>query len=91
MSREDHIRPKAKHEHEQLINFISGLLAGFISVTICNPLDIARTRLNVLVLNFPSRMHQAITVVPESILIFLMPCQPSGNKKGGEDFTAVPV
>ena len=35
--------------HENIVNFIAGLLGGFISVTVCNPLDIARTRLNVLV------------------------------------------
>ena len=29
--------------------FISGLVAGVISVTVCNPLDIARTRLNIMV------------------------------------------
>ncbi len=39
-----------KHiKNENLVNFIAGLLGGFISVTLCNPLDIARTRLNVLV------------------------------------------
>ncbi len=32
-------------------NFISGLIAGFISVTVCNPLDITRTRLNIMVKN----------------------------------------
>ena len=41
------------HRHiisnENIVNFIAGLLGGFISVTLCNPLDIARTRLNVLV------------------------------------------
>lgn len=36
-------------KNENLVNFIAGLLGGFISVTLCNPLDIARTRLNVLV------------------------------------------
>lgn len=40
---------KFTHINLQLSNFISGLLAGVISVTICNPLDIARTRLNLLV------------------------------------------
>ncbi len=30
-------------------NFVSGLLAGVISVTVCNPLDITRTRLNIMV------------------------------------------
>lgn len=37
------------HSNENIVNFIAGLLGGFISVTVCNPLDIARTRLNVLV------------------------------------------
>lgn len=31
---------------------MSGLLAGFVSVTLCNPLDITRTRLNIM--NSPS-------------------------------------
>ena len=31
---------------------MSGLLAGFISVTLCNPLDITRTRLNIMVTLF---------------------------------------
>ena len=35
--------------NEKFVNFIAGLLAGFISVTVCNPLDIARTRLNIMV------------------------------------------
>ena len=34
---------------ERASNFVSGLLAGVISVTLCNPLDMARTRLNLLV------------------------------------------
>lgn len=42
-----------EHHHlisnENIVNFIAGLLGGFISVTLCNPLDIARSRLNVLV------------------------------------------
>lgn len=37
------------HINAQISNFISGLIAGIISVSFCNPLDIARTRLNVLV------------------------------------------
>lgn len=36
-------------QKERLANFFSGLVAGVISVTVCNPLDIARTRLNVMV------------------------------------------
>lgn len=38
-----------QHPHQKLINFVSGMVAGLISVLVCNPLDIARTRLNVLV------------------------------------------
>ncbi len=34
---------------ERVRDFLSGLIAGVISVTVCNPLDIARTRLNVMV------------------------------------------
>lgn len=46
----------SEHKHivnnPNIVNFIAGLLGGFISVTVCNPLDIARTRLNVLVTMF---------------------------------------
>ena len=30
-----------------LIDLISGLLSGIVSVSICHPLDVSRTRLNV--------------------------------------------
>lgn len=30
-------------------NFAGGLVAGFVSVTLCNPLDVTRTRLNIMV------------------------------------------
>ena len=36
-------------EKQRLRDFVSGFVAGVISVTVCNPLDIARTRLNVMV------------------------------------------
>lgn len=32
------------------LDFLSGLISGFISVTLCAPLEIARTRLNIQVL-----------------------------------------
>lgn len=44
-------KSKSATNNETRINFIAGLLAGFISVTVCNPLDIARTRLNIMVCN----------------------------------------
>lgn len=37
------------NEKQRLRDFVSGLVAGVISVTVCNPLDIARTRLNLMV------------------------------------------
>lgn len=36
-------------ERDRLRDFVSGMVAGIISVTLCNPLDIARTRLNLMV------------------------------------------
>lgn len=30
-------------------NFVAGLIAGFVSVSLCNPLDVTRTRLNIMV------------------------------------------
>lgn len=36
-------------KNDRFRDFVSGLLAGFISVTVCNPLDITRTRLNIMV------------------------------------------
>lgn len=37
---------------EKYQNFIAGLIAGFVSVTLCNPLDVTRTRLNIMVFLF---------------------------------------
>lgn len=45
-----HWKSLEEKEKERLRNFLSGLVAGVISVTVCNPLDIARTRLNVMVI-----------------------------------------
>ena len=49
-----------KPKHQRFHDFVSGLVAGLISVTVCNPLDIARTRLNVLVMIGISRMRPSI-------------------------------
>jgi len=73
----------------QISNFISGLLAGVISVTVCNPLDIARTRLNVLVYLILARMHPNILVLILNTLTSRMPCKLYGNKKVGKDFIVV--
>ena len=40
------------NKNDKYQHFIAGLFAGFVSVTICNPLDIARTRLNVMVFKY---------------------------------------
>jgi hypothetical protein len=37
------------NKNEKYQNFVAGLIAGFVSVSICNPLDITRTRLNIMV------------------------------------------
>lgn len=39
-------------EKKRIRDFVSGLIAGIISVTVCNPLDITRTRLNLMVLSY---------------------------------------
>ena len=40
-----------KHQEDvrkrTLIDLISGLLSGIVAVSLCHPLDVARTRLNV--------------------------------------------
>jgi len=66
---------EARHSgyNEQLVNFIAGLLAGFISVTTCNPLDIARTRLNVIVYILSPRMDPVIREIMANILTSHMP------------------
>jgi len=58
--------------NENIINFVAGLLGGFISVTICNPLDIARTRLNILVILHSCRHLLLIEAIVQSIHIFRM-------------------
>lgn len=62
-------KPEEPKYYDQLVHFISGLLAGFISVTVCNPLDIARTRLNVLVIVISCRLLQVIKVIATSTRI----------------------
>jgi hypothetical protein len=59
--------------NEQIVNFFSGLLAGIISVAVCNPLDIARTRLNVLVTSVISRTLHHIIANQESTRTSLTP------------------
>lgn len=44
-------QPQHQQEKNRFREWISGLVAGIISVTVCNPLDIARTRLNAMVLH----------------------------------------
>ena len=69
MSKQEEVPANNKRFHD----FVSGLVAGIISVTVCNPLDIARTRLNVLVYHQTSRMPHFITKVVPSILTFFTP------------------
>ena len=57
---------------KQWQNFVAGMVAGFISVSICNPLDIARTRLNVLVSQELCRMLRVTRLTSASIRIFHM-------------------
>ena len=37
-----------EHRSKVKIDFCSGFVSGFITVTICSPLDVARTRLNLM-------------------------------------------
>lgn len=37
-----------EHKNKVKIDFISGFVSGFITVTVCSPLEVARTRLNVM-------------------------------------------
>lgn len=82
-------KEKLTNLSHQMRNFISGLIAGFISVTVCNPLDIARTRLNVLVSSIITRMPLPIIARLLNTLISRMPCRPFGSSKAGEVFIAV--
>lgn len=68
--------------NENIVNFIAGLLGGFMSVTVCNPLDIARSRLNVLV-SFVStyRRRLLIKTTRTSTHISHMLCVPFGKRK----------
>ena len=35
--------------HDMFKEFLCGLVAGFVSVSVCHPLDVIRTRMNVMV------------------------------------------
>ena len=71
------------------MNFLAGLLAGFISVTVCNPLDIARTRLNVLVVIISSRTVLPTRATAPSTRTSPTPCAPSGRRKDSGASTPV--
>lgn len=69
------------NKNEKYQNFIAGLVAGFVSVTVCNPLDITRTRLNIMVLN--KKLYFRILQVTnfKNILDLYIQWQQSLNKK----------
>lgn len=83
-----------EHRHiissEHIVNFLAGLLGGLISVTLCNPLDIARSRLNVLV-SFHStcRRLRATRITRASIRTSRMRFAPFGRRKASRAFTRV--
>jgi len=39
------------NNNDKYQNFVAGLIAGLVSVTLCNPLDVTRTRLNIMVIS----------------------------------------
>ena len=84
-----------EHRHiisnENIVNFIAGLLGGFMSVTICNPLDIARSRLNVLV-SFVSTCRRllATKTTRASTPISHMRCVPFGRRRASRASMQVP-
>lgn len=41
-------KQRVDHRAKVKVDFFSGFLSGFITVTICSPLDVARTRLNLM-------------------------------------------
>ena len=41
-------KQRGDHRAKVKVDFFSGFLSGFITVTICSPLDVARTRLNLM-------------------------------------------
>ena len=86
----DHAVASTPPRNRRLIDFVSGLAAGVISVIVCNPLDITRTRLNVLVSLSASRPPRHIATIILSILISRMPWKPSGAKRAGKASTQVP-
>ena len=78
-----------QHKHKKIHDFVSGLIAGIISVTVCNPLDIARTRLNVLVCTDLFRTHHFINIKVQSTLTFYMLWALFGRSKESRVFTVV--
>lgn len=46
-----HKNEKSSGEKKWYNDLLSGLMGGLVSVTVCAPLDIARTRLNMMVIN----------------------------------------
>jgi hypothetical protein len=44
--------------HEMLKEFVCGLVAGVVSVSVCHPLDVIRTRMNIMVYHLSFREDQ---------------------------------
>ena len=65
---------------EKYQNFVAGLVAGFVSVSLCNPLDITRTRLNIMVNNiFYPRILQ--TTMAQNTIHFRRQCRQFTSNK----------
>lgn len=69
-------------------NFVAGMVAGFVSVTICNPLDVTRTRLNIMV-KFTSSIRTLRVIITPSTLGSGIQCRLFTKSKDLKDFTKV--
>ena len=75
--------------NEKYQNFVAGLIAGFASVTICNPLDITRTRLNIMVRLYGYQLRILQVIITPSIMDSPIQWRPFTSRKVWKDFTKV--
>ena len=67
--------------NEKYQNFVAGLIAGFVSVTICNPLDITRTRLNIMVRLYGYQLRILQVIITPSIMDSPIQWRPFTSRK----------
>lgn len=78
-------------ENDFFKEFLCGLAAGFVSVSVCHPLDVIRTRMNVMVSIHLHREGELSAIITISIPVSGEPSKPFGKGRGSGGFIEVSI